>query len=76
MSFMSKILGLVRLPDSTRVEGMYLALKIRRGPRQSRLAGVSVKRPWFSTLEEKRFRSEELEQRAHVESVIRLLIAR
>lgn len=76
MSFMSKIFGLVRLSERTWIEGMYLSLKIRRGQRQTRLAGVTTKRPWFSMVEEKRFRSQQLARKAQVESVIRLSMAR
>jgi len=76
MSFISRILGLVRLPENTWVEGRYLALKMRRAVRQPRLASASPKRRWFSTLEEKQFRSMQLERRAHVESVTRLVVAR
>jgi len=76
MSFMSRILDLVRLPESRWVEGRYLALKMRRGERQPRLANASPKRRWFSTLEEKQFRSVQLERRAHVESATRLVVAR
>lgn len=76
MSFISRILGLVRLPEGTWVEGRYLALKMRRAVRQPRLVSASPKRRWFSTLEEKQFRSVQLERRAHVESVTRLVVAR
>lgn len=76
MSFMSRILGLVGLPESAWIEGVYLALRMRMGQRPSTLADRNPKRPWFSMVEEKQFRSERLERRAHVESAIRMTVAR
>jgi hypothetical protein len=76
MSFMSRILGLIRLPESMWVEGRYLALKMRVAERHPRLAGASPKGRWFSALEEKQFRSAQLERTAYIESVTRLVVAR
>lgn len=76
MSFMSKISNLIGLMESTPVEGLHLTLRIRRGQRHTRLANVTENRPWFSIVEEKRFRRQQLERRSEIESVIRLSMAR
>ena len=76
MSFMSRMLSLIRPPQRSWVNGLHLHVQLRRNERLLRLTGASVTRPWFSAVEEKQFSSKQLERRTPAESVARLSVAR
>jgi len=76
MSFMSKVLGVFGFLGESMFGSMIGALKSAIPQVRVGVAGTKESRKWFSAASEKEFHSRRLEDKARVESLARLTVAR
>jgi len=76
LNMMKRILGLLRFGGREWLDGVYVTFKLRASQARFRLSVASPRKRWFSTASEREFRGKELEQRASIESMARLPVAR
>ena len=76
MNFMSRILGLLRLPKDDWTASVCLVVRFDRSLQQFRIRDANPTRKWFSMREEKQFRGTLLERSAYAASIAKLSVAR